>query len=76
MRRAFAPVSFTLLLLFNMWTPQNKVQWLAELKLVTRVPRRARREWNVNLPTRESIYEWGKTLRETGRLISQAEKTS
>jgi len=60
-----------------MWTPRRKVQcvlWLAELKSGTRVERRARREWNVDPPTRKSIYEWDKTLRETGSLISQAGK--
>jgi len=48
-----------------MWTPQRKVQcmlWLAELKSVTCVQQRARREWNVDPPTRKSIYEWDKTL--------------
>jgi len=60
-----------------MWTPRQKVQcvlWLAELKSVTHVQRRARREWNVDPPTRKSIYEWDKTLRETGSLISHAGK--
>ena len=60
-----------------MWTPQFKVQcmlWLADLKSVTSVKRRARREWNVDPPTRKSIYEWDKTLREMGSLISQAGK--
>jgi hypothetical protein len=63
--------------LVKMWTPQCKVQcvlWLAELKSVTRVQRRARREWNVDPPTRKSIYEWDKTLQETGSLISHAGK--
>jgi hypothetical protein len=60
-----------------MWTPQRKVQCvlrLAELKSVTRVQRRARRKWNVDPPTRKSIYEWDKTLRETGSSISHAGK--
>jgi hypothetical protein len=60
-----------------MWTPQRTVQcvlWLAELKSVSRVQRRARREWKVDPPTRKSIYEWEKTLRETGSLISHAGK--
>jgi DNA-binding transcriptional regulator YiaG len=47
---------------------------LAELKSVTRVQRRTRREWNVAPPTRKSIYEWEKTLRDTGSLISHAGK--
>jgi hypothetical protein len=34
----------------------------------------ARREWNVDPPTCEYIYEWDKTLRETGSLISHAGK--
>ena len=78
MRRAFASVQLPdVLLLVKMWTPQRKVQFvllLAELKSVTRVQRRARREWNVDPPTCRSIYEWDKTLRETGSLISQAGK--
>jgi hypothetical protein len=60
-----------------MWAPQRKVQcvvWLAELKSVTRVQRRARREWNEDPPTGKCIYEWDKTLRETGSLISHAGK--
>ena len=60
-----------------MWTPQRRVRcvlWLAELKSVTRVQRRARREWNVDPPTCKSIYEWDKTLRETGSLFSHAGK--
>jgi len=60
-----------------MWTPRQKVQcvlWLAELKSVTHVQRRARREWNVDSPTCKSIYEWDKTLREAGSLISHAGK--
>ena len=60
-----------------MWTPQRKVQcvlWLAELKSVTCVQRRAKRERNVDPPTRKSIYEWDKTLRETGSLISHTGK--
>ena len=35
---------------------------------------RARREWNVDPPTCKSIYEWNKTLWETGSLISHAGK--
>jgi hypothetical protein len=69
--------SRTLPLLVKMWTPQCKVQcvlWLAELKSVTGVQRCARREWNVYRPTCKSIYEWDKTLRETGSLISHAGK--
>jgi hypothetical protein len=61
----------------KMWTPQRKVQcvlWLAELKSVTHVQRRARREWNVDPPTCKSVYEWDKTLREMGSLISHAGK--
>ena len=50
------------------------VLWLVELKSVTRVQRRARREWNVDSPTCKSIYEWDKTLREAGSLISHAGK--
>jgi transposase len=60
-----------------MSTPQCKVQcvlWLAELKAFIRVQRRARREWNEESSTRKSIYEWVKTLRETGSLISHAAK--
>ena len=60
-----------------MWTPQRKVQcvsWLAELKSVTRIQQRARREWNVDPPTHKSIYELDKTLRETGSLISHPGK--
>jgi len=60
-----------------MWTPQRKVQCmlqLAQLKSVTHVQRRARREWNVDPPTCKSIYEWDKTLRETGSLISHTGK--
>jgi chorismate-pyruvate lyase len=60
-----------------MWTPQCKVQcvlWLAELKSVTRIQRRARKECNVDPPTRKYIYEWDKTLRETGSLVSHAGK--
>jgi hypothetical protein len=60
-----------------MWTPQRKVQcvlWLAELKSVTRVQRRATKEWNVDPPTRKSIYDWDKTLREMGSLVSHAGK--
>src|SRR5215469_8710531 len=60
-----------------MWTPRRKVQcvlWLAELKSVTCVQRRARKEWSVDPPTRKSIYEWDKTLRETGSLVSHAGK--
>jgi len=48
--------------------------WLAELRSITRVQRRARREWNVDPPTRKSNYEWDKTLRESGSLISHAGK--
>jgi hypothetical protein len=64
-------------MLIKMWTPQRKVQcmlWLAELKSITRVQRRARKEWNVDPPTRKSIYEWDKSLRETGSLVSHAGK--
>ena len=60
-----------------MWTPQRKVQcvlWLAELKSVTRVQRRARRKWNVDPATCKSMYEWDKTLRETESLISHTGK--
>jgi len=60
-----------------MWTPQHKLQcmlWSAELKSVTRVQRRARKEWNVDTPTCKSIYEWDKTLPEMGNLISHAGK--
>jgi hypothetical protein len=41
---------------------------------VTRVHRHARKEWNVDPPTRKSIYQWDKTLRETGSLVSHAGK--
>ena len=60
-----------------MWTPKRTVQcmlWLAELRSITRVQRRARREWNVDPPTRKSNYECDKTLRESGSLISHAGK--
>ncbi|KAJ4432411.1 hypothetical protein ANN_21030 [Periplaneta americana] len=42
-----------------------------ELNSVTRVKRRIWREWNVDPPTRKSIYEWDRTLRDNGSLISK-----
>ncbi|PSN35467.1 hypothetical protein C0J52_28014 [Blattella germanica] len=60
-----------------MWTEQQKVQcvlWFAELKSVTSVQRRIRREWNVDPPSRKSIYEWDRTLRDRGSLISKTGK--
>ncbi|PSN54748.1 hypothetical protein C0J52_04856 [Blattella germanica] len=57
----------------EMWTEQQKVQCVllfAELKSVTSVQRRIRREWNVDPPSRKSIYEWDRTLRNRGSLIS------
>ena len=50
------------------------VLWLAELKSVTCVQRHARSEWNVDPPTRKSIYEWDKTLQDMGSLILHAGK--
>ncbi|PSN41637.1 hypothetical protein C0J52_24806 [Blattella germanica] len=60
-----------------MWTEQQKVQcvlWFAKLKSVTSVQRRIRREWNVDPPSRKSIYEWDRTLRDRGSLISKTGK--
>ncbi|PSN41739.1 hypothetical protein C0J52_16924 [Blattella germanica] len=60
-----------------MWTEQQNVQcvlWFAELKSVTSVQRRIRREWNVDPPSRKSIYEWDRTLRDRGSLISKTGK--
>ncbi|KAJ4429017.1 hypothetical protein ANN_26013 [Periplaneta americana] len=62
-----------------MWTVQKNVQyvlWFAELNSVTRVQRRIWREWNVDPPTRKSIYEWDRTLRDNGSLISKTGKHS
>ncbi|PSN36055.1 hypothetical protein C0J52_23073 [Blattella germanica] len=36
--------------------------------------RRIRREWNVDPPSRKSIYEWDRTLRDRGSLISKTGK--
>ncbi|PSN45712.1 hypothetical protein C0J52_19129 [Blattella germanica] len=60
-----------------MWTEQQKVQcvlWFAELKSVTSFQRRIRREWNVDPPSRKSISEWDRTLRDRGSLISKTGK--
>ncbi|KAJ4446731.1 hypothetical protein ANN_13428 [Periplaneta americana] len=45
-----------------------------ELNSATRVQRRIQWEWNVDPPTRKSIYEWNRTLRDNGRLISKTGK--
>ncbi|PSN36482.1 hypothetical protein C0J52_25268 [Blattella germanica] len=61
----------------KMWTEQQKVQcvlWFAELKSVTSVQGRIRREWNVDPPSPKSIYEWDRTLRDRGSLISKTGK--
>ncbi|PSN39385.1 hypothetical protein C0J52_26129, partial [Blattella germanica] len=50
------------------------VLWFAELKSVTSVQRRIRREWNVDPPSRKSIYEWDRTLRDRESLISKTGK--
>ncbi|GFT20549.1 hypothetical protein TNCV_2183861 [Trichonephila clavipes] len=43
-------------------------------KLVTRIERRVLTEWNVDTPTSKSIYQWERTLKETGTLVSQTGK--
>ncbi|KAJ4428885.1 hypothetical protein ANN_25878 [Periplaneta americana] len=57
-------------------TAKSSMLWFAELNSVTRVQRRIRREWNVDPPTRKSIYEWDRTLRDNGSLISKTGKHS
>lgn len=60
-----------------MWTPQQKVQcvlWFADYKSVTRVQRRARREFNIYPPTSKSILLWNRTLQANGSLIPKTGK--
>ncbi|GFX10716.1 uncharacterized protein TNCV_147581 [Trichonephila clavipes] len=50
------------------------VNWIMEIKSVTCIRRHVRREWNVDHPTSKSIHQWGRTLKETGTLVSQPSK--
>ncbi|PSN51151.1 hypothetical protein C0J52_20575, partial [Blattella germanica] len=66
-----------------MWTPQQKVFCvlsLAELKSVTLVQRRFRREYKLrqidDVPTYVTVKKWDRCLRETGSLVSMSGRHS
>ncbi|GFW21143.1 uncharacterized protein TNCV_2703811 [Trichonephila clavipes] len=68
---------YTLTSLVKIRTQQQKVQCvlrLTEFKTVTCVQRNVQTEWNVSPPLSKSIYQWERTLKDTGTLVSQTVK--